>query len=129
MTEPAVVGKEIREGQARHRRRQSERKINQRVDGPFAGKLVADQHPREDGSEQGVRERGDQRGAERQSVCGQRAVGRGQPPEVCQGNLQRFQKQTGDRNEGNRAQIKDGETHRQAESRQGVELFFCHEWS
>src|SRR6185437_2492519 len=125
--EPTVACEKTGKSQPCDGRRQSERKIDECIDEALTGKIVTDQHPGKDGPEKGIGECRSQRSAKSQLVCRQRAVGGGQAPKVGRRNLQRFQEQACDGYENYRAQIKQSETHRQAESRQRVEFLLYHE--
>ena len=124
--QPAVRREQIGQRQARHRGRQREREIHHRINEPASGKLVAHQHPGQQRAEDGVGDRGNERGAKGQPVGRQGAIRGGQVPEVRPGKFARAQDQAAKWDQHDRAQVKEREAHRQAEAGQRIEPFLCH---
>ena len=121
--EPAVRGKEAAKRQASHRRGQGEGEIHHGVNETPAEEFVPHQHPREEGPEDGVDGRGDQRCAEGEAERGEGAVAGDKAPELGGGNLERAQEQPRQRNEHEHAEIKQRIAHGQPESGQRIEFF------
>ena len=121
--EPAVGRIDRGQGNAGHRRRQSEREIHQRVEQAFAGKAVAHQHPRHQDAEYQIDQSADQRRSKGQAIGSHRARRSSNVPELVPAERRRFQKSSSQRNQDNQAEIQHGVTQRQSESRQ-VAAFF-----
>src|SRR5581483_5957248 len=122
----AVAGKQAAEREARNRRGQREREIDERVDEPLAPKFVTHQYPGKQRPENRIYQRGKQGGPERQLVSRQRPGIRCQPPEIMPGKLKGFEEKRSDGNEHERAEVKQRVAHRQPKAGQRVEFFFGH---
>ena len=121
---PAVFRIDRRERNARHRRRQRERQIHQRVHETPAPELIAHQHPRDEQAEDQIRQRGEKRDAKAQAERRQRGRRGDRVPELRPRERRRLAERRRQRNEHDQPQIKQGVAERQFEARQHLECFY-----
>ena len=104
LADPAVLGEHGGQRDARHRGRQRERHVDQRVDQLAARKLVAHQRPGDDEAEHAVERRREQRRAEAQAIRGDRARIEQHAHEVVPAHRRRLHDQRRERDQHDRAQ-------------------------
>jgi hypothetical protein len=98
-SQPSVVGEQRGEGDAGDRRRQGERDVDDGVEQPPQGEIVAHQHPHRERSEHEIDERRQQRDAEAQFQRIERAVAGDDGDELGRAELRGLEKQGAERNE------------------------------
>src|SRR4029077_564780 len=98
------------------RSRQSKREINERIDDPLAGKLVAHQHPRGKQSQHAVDGSRNQRGADAQAIGSQGARASDRFPEMAPARAKSLQESRPERDQNDQAQVENRKAHRKAKS-------------
>jgi hypothetical protein len=115
---PAIAREQRRKRDASDGGGQRKRQIDERIDDLLARESVAHQHPSDQQAEHQVHERSDQRGAKGQPVRGQHARRAHGEPELLPAQREGLGHQRHERQQHDRAQIKQRVAQRQAKARQ-----------
>src|SRR5262249_22318282 len=91
-----------------------------------AGKPVTNQHPRQQGSEEGVHQRGNQRGSKGQAISGQGPFGCGQVTKIGGGDAGGTEEKRAGRNQHDGGERNGCESESETKSGQAVVLWFGH---
>ncbi len=122
--EPAILGEQGRERNARDRRRQRKRNIDDRIEQPPPRKLVAHQRPGHDRAEDKIDRRRRERKAEAQFQRIQGAAARHDRPELRETQRRRLEKKPAERNENDQREPRQGQPERDPESGNDARMTF-----